>query len=159
VRSSSLVDWPVYPRLAHTMRASDEAQCGARPPHLGSAPSSPPDELSRHSPGMSSWPKSDPRRWLWQARRASLERRAGRSRFYDWMVAHPSITQGVQCQQETASPASVSRVSSRSSAQNSPRSRMFLKFLLPRSMAVDARLAEIEEIIGEREATGEDFAA
>ena len=50
---------------------------------------------------MSSWPKSDPRRWLWQARCASSERRAGRSRSYDWMVAHPSITQGVQCQQET----------------------------------------------------------
>ena len=50
---------------------------------------------------MSSWPKSDPRRWLWQARCASSERRAGRSRSYDWMAAHPSITQGVQCQQET----------------------------------------------------------
>ena len=24
---SSLVDWPVYPRLAHTMRASNDAQC------------------------------------------------------------------------------------------------------------------------------------
>jgi hypothetical protein len=29
VRCSSLVDWPVYPRLAHTMRASNDAQCGA----------------------------------------------------------------------------------------------------------------------------------
>src|SRR5208283_4154707 len=29
VRRSSLVDWPVYPRLAHTMRASNDAQCGA----------------------------------------------------------------------------------------------------------------------------------
>jgi hypothetical protein len=28
VRCSSLVDWPVYPRLAHTMRASNDAQCG-----------------------------------------------------------------------------------------------------------------------------------
>jgi hypothetical protein len=27
VRCSSLVDWPVYPRLAHTMRASNGAQC------------------------------------------------------------------------------------------------------------------------------------
>ena len=24
-----LIDWPVYPRLAHTMRASNDAQCGA----------------------------------------------------------------------------------------------------------------------------------
>ena len=29
VRCSSLVDWPVYPRLAQTMRASNDAQCGA----------------------------------------------------------------------------------------------------------------------------------
>ena len=29
VRCSSLVDWPVYPRLAHTMRASNDAQCEA----------------------------------------------------------------------------------------------------------------------------------
>ena len=29
VRCSSLVDWPVYPRLAHTMRASNGAQSGA----------------------------------------------------------------------------------------------------------------------------------
>jgi hypothetical protein len=29
VRCSSRVDWPVYPRLAHTMRASNDAQCGA----------------------------------------------------------------------------------------------------------------------------------
>ena len=29
VRCSSLVDWPVYPRLAHTMRASKDTQCGA----------------------------------------------------------------------------------------------------------------------------------
>jgi hypothetical protein len=29
VRCSSLVDWPVYPRLAHTMRASNAAQCAA----------------------------------------------------------------------------------------------------------------------------------
>jgi hypothetical protein len=28
VRCSPLVDWPVYPRLAHTMRASNDAQCG-----------------------------------------------------------------------------------------------------------------------------------
>ena len=30
VRCSSLFDWPVYPRLGHTMRASNEAQCGSR---------------------------------------------------------------------------------------------------------------------------------
>ena len=30
VRCSSLFDWPVYPRLAHTMRASNDAQCGAK---------------------------------------------------------------------------------------------------------------------------------
>jgi hypothetical protein len=29
-RCSSLVDWPVYPRLAHTMRASNNAQCRGR---------------------------------------------------------------------------------------------------------------------------------
>ena len=29
VRCSSLIDWPVYPRLAHTMRASNDTQCGA----------------------------------------------------------------------------------------------------------------------------------
>jgi hypothetical protein len=29
-RLSSLVDWPVYPRLAHTMRASNDAQCDPR---------------------------------------------------------------------------------------------------------------------------------
>jgi hypothetical protein len=28
VRCSSLIDWPVYPRLAHTMWASNGAQCG-----------------------------------------------------------------------------------------------------------------------------------
>jgi adenylate cyclase len=28
MRCSSLIDWPVYPRLAHTMRASNGAQCG-----------------------------------------------------------------------------------------------------------------------------------
>jgi hypothetical protein len=30
VRCSSLVDWPVYPRLAYTTRASNHAQCLAR---------------------------------------------------------------------------------------------------------------------------------
>ena len=28
VRCSSLIDWPVYPRLAHTMRPSNDAQRG-----------------------------------------------------------------------------------------------------------------------------------
>jgi hypothetical protein len=28
-RCSSLVDWPVYPRLAHTMQALNDEQCGA----------------------------------------------------------------------------------------------------------------------------------
>ena len=37
VRCSSLVYWPVYPRLARTMRASNDAQCGAE----RSAPSGP----------------------------------------------------------------------------------------------------------------------
>jgi hypothetical protein len=35
VRCSSLVDWPVYPRFAHTMRAPNEAQCGHTRSQLG----------------------------------------------------------------------------------------------------------------------------
>ena len=30
VRCSSLIDWPVYPRMAETMRASNDAQCDKR---------------------------------------------------------------------------------------------------------------------------------
>ena len=35
VRCSSLIDWPVYPRFAHNMRASNDAQCGATARHGG----------------------------------------------------------------------------------------------------------------------------
>ena len=67
VRCSSLVDWPVYPRLAHTMRASNGAQCGVRrgcAARRGARHGWRPSDRSRHRARPSRLVSGDPRQTL-----------------------------------------------------------------------------------------------
>jgi hypothetical protein len=57
------VDWPVYTRLAHTMRASNEVECGAEA-----------------GPGKPSGSISPPRRFCPPSPRASVASPCGTSR-------------------------------------------------------------------------------
>jgi hypothetical protein len=87
VRCSSLVDWPVYPRLAHTMRASNGAQCGT-------------DAAASHGGDRIRLHRRSARRKLmsvWSARMAMIGRRQDFSRlcgarFTD--LARPEGTKG-----------------------------------------------------------------